>query len=73
MKPMLSVKVIDGDTGIAFPSATEDTGRPMFRLYNPNAYPNGEAGAHHFTMSWEEVENLEAEGWQYEFIAWYSV
>ena len=64
---------LDGDTGIAFPSAPAETGRPMYRLHNPNAYPNGEAGAHHFTMSWEEVENLQAEGWQYEFIAWYSV
>ena len=64
---------LDGDTGIAFPSATADTGRPMYRLLNPNAYPNGEAGAHHFTMSWEEVQNLEKLGWQYEFIAWYSV
>ncbi len=64
---------LDGDTGIAFPSATAETGRPMYRLLNPNAYPNGEAGAHHFTMSLEEVENLQAEGWQYEFIAWYSV
>ncbi len=64
---------LDGGTGIAFPSAPEATGKPMYRLYNPNAYPNGEAGAHHFTMSWEEVENLEAEGWQFEFIAWYSV
>ena len=64
---------LDGDTGIAFPSATAETGRPMYRLYNPNAYPNGEAGAHHFTMSWEEVQNLVAVGWQYEFVAWYSV
>ena len=64
---------LDGGTGIAFPSATEETGRPMYRLHNPNAYPNGEAGAHHFTMSWEEVENLVAVGWQYEFVAWYSV
>ena len=64
---------LDGGTGIAFPSADASTGRPMYQVHNPNAYPNGEAGAHHFTMSWEEVQNLVAIGWEYEGIAWYSV
>ena len=64
---------LDGGTGIAFPSADASTGRPMYKVHNPNAYPNGEAGAHHFTMSWEEVQNLVSIGWQYEGIAWYSV
>ena len=64
---------LDGGTGIAFPSATAETGRPMYRIHNPNAYPNGEAGAHHFTMSMEEVQNLTELGWIYEGIAWYSV
>ena len=64
---------LDGGTGIAFPSADASTGRPMYKVHNPNAYPNGEAGAHHFTMSWQEVQNLVAIGWEYEGIAWYSV
>ena len=45
----------------------------MYRLNNPNAYPNGESGAHHFTMSEQEKDNLVAAGWVYEGIAWYSV
>ncbi len=59
--------------GIAFPSADKSSGVPMYRLNNPNAYPNGEAGAHHFTTSMQEVHNLEAAGWRYEGIAWYSL
>ncbi len=61
------------NNGIAFPSADSSVGVPMYRLYNPNAYENGEAGAHHFTTSMQEVHNLEAAGWQYECIAWYSL
>ena len=60
--------------GVAFPSATKESGgREMYRLLNPNAYPSGKAGAHHFTMSWEEVQNLVNQGWTYEKVAWYSV
>ncbi len=55
--------------GIAFPSATPATGRPMYRLKNPNAT----TGVHHFTMSEEERDKLIELGWKDEGIGWYSV
>ncbi len=57
----------------AFPSASENTGTPMYRLYNPNAWDNKESGAFHFTLSEDEKDNLVNIGWQYQGIGWYSV
>ncbi len=61
------------NNGIAFPSASAGEGVPMYRLMNPNAYPSGKAGAHHFTAGLDEVENLKNAGWIFEGIAWYSL
>ena len=60
------------NNGIAFPSA-DTSGKPMYRLYNPNAYSSEKAGAHHFTTSMQEVRILEAAGWEFEGTAWYSL
>ncbi len=57
----------------AFPSADSSTGKPMYRLYNPNAWDSGKAGAFHFTMSKEERDHLKSLGWIDEGIGWYSV
>ena len=54
---------------VAFNTATEEEGRPMYRLRNPNAT----VGAHHFTMSEEERDHLIDIGWIDEGIGWYSV
>ncbi len=59
--------------GVAWNSAPEDTGKPLYRLYNPNAYANGESGAHHYTLSETERDNLAAAGWNYEGVAWFSL
>ena len=59
--------------GVAWNSAPEDTGKPLYRLYNPNAYENGESGAHHYTLSETERDNLAAAGWNYEGVAWFSL
>lgn len=61
------------NNGIAFPSADALTGVPMYRVHNPNAYSENKAGAHHFTASWEEVQNLVRKGWVYEGVAWFSL
>ncbi|MDO4404314.1 MAG: hypothetical protein Q4C09_04675 [Atopobiaceae bacterium] len=45
----------------------------LHRLYNPNAYTMGLTGAHHYTASEEEMENLVSQGWQYEEFGWYGV
>ncbi len=42
---------------------------PQYRVYNPNAT----VGSHHYTGSWDEVEDLVDQGWEYEGIAWYSL
>ena len=55
--------------GVAWNSAPADTGKPLYRLYNPNA----ESGSHHYTMSEVERDFLESIGWQYEGIAWYGL
>ena len=44
-----------------------ETGRPVYRLYNPN---NG--GEHHYTMNAGERDALKKAGWTYESIGWYS-
>ena len=59
--------------GVAWNSVPEDEGSPLFRLYNPNAYPSGRSGAHHYTMSDEERDNLIDAGWSYEGLAWYGM
>lgn len=41
----------------------------MYRLYNPNA----QSGAHHYTMSEEERDNLVSVGWKYEGIGWFGL
>ena len=55
--------------GIAWNSADPSAGKPLYRLYNPNA----EAGAHHYTLSTEEKDNLVSLGWKYEGIGWYGI
>ena len=50
----------------------------MYRLYNPNAYALGMSGAHHYTASKEEADNLVAISWILERDgaiegAWYGV
>lgn len=44
-----------------------ETGRPVYRLYNPN---NG--GEHHYTMNAGERDALKKAGWTYENIGWFS-
>jgi hypothetical protein len=56
--------------GIAFYVKQSGTNNPIYRLYNPNAK---EAGAHMFTASTEERDQLVAAGWKYEGVAWYGV
>lgn len=46
---------------------------PLYRLYNPNAVGQFEAGAHHYTSSQKERDDLIAIGWNYEGIGWYGV
>ncbi len=58
--------------GVAWNSAHPGKGRPLYRLLNPNAEANGEAGIHFFTMSEEEKEMLVEAGWIYEGIGWYA-
>ena len=44
-------------------------GMPLYRLYNPNAI----AGAHHYTVSSSERDNLKTVGWSDEGIAWFGM
>ena len=55
--------------GIAWYSGTEESGEPVFRLYNPNA----ESGAHHYTSSVAEKNHLTSIGWNYEGVAWFGI
>ena len=57
--------------GVCWNSAP-DTGKPMYRLYNPNAYDLGQSGAHHYTESIAERDDLISVGWIDEGIAWYA-
>ena len=59
------------DEGIGWYSAYED-GESVYRLYNPNAAGAFEAGAHFYTMKEDERDILDALGWNYEGIGWYS-
>ncbi len=58
------------DEGIGWRSAPKDTGKPLYRLYNPNATG---AGSHHYTTSARERDKLVKQGWNDEGIAWYGI
>jgi hypothetical protein len=60
------------DEGIGWYSNDNET-TPMYRLYNPNATGDKEAGAHHYTQSKEEVDFLISQGWNAEGIGWYGL
>ncbi len=47
--------------------ADTNKGKPVYRLYNPNA------GDHHYTMDKDEYTTLQLYGWKDEGIGWYSV
>lgn len=57
---------------VCWNSASAETGVPLYRLYNPNAYADGTAGAHHYTMSDTERAHLIYAGWIDEGIGWYA-
>ena len=57
---------------VCWNSASEETGVPLYRLYNPHAYADGTAGAHHYTMSDTERAHLIYAGWIDEGIGWYA-
>lgn len=59
--------------GVAWNSADPSVGKPLYRLYNPNAYALGQSGAHHYTMSADERDKLVKLGWIYEGIGWYGL
>ena len=56
--------------GIAWYTAPSASGKPQYRLYNPNCTG---AGAHHYTGSTKERDDLVVFGWKYEGIAWYGM
>ena len=56
--------------GVAWYTASSSTGKPQFRLYNPNSTG---AGGHHYTGSTKERDDLVKIGWRYEGIAWYGM
>lgn len=56
--------------GISWYSAPKTSGKPLYRLYNPNCTG---AGAHHYTASTKERDGLVKLGWKYEDIGWYGV
>ncbi len=64
------VKLGWNDEGIGWYSAPKETGKPLYRLYNPNCTG---AGSHHYTTSEREKKKLIAAGWQDEDIAWYAI
>ncbi len=55
--------------GVAWYSAPKSEGKPLYRLYNPNAV----SGAHHYTQSEQERDNLISIGWKDEEIGWYGL
>ncbi|MFV0528561.1 MAG: hypothetical protein ACK5MN_07600 [Lachnospiraceae bacterium] len=60
------------DEGIGWYSDTSKR-VPLYRLYNPNAKGQFEAGGHHYTKSGVERNSLITVGWLFEGIAWYGV
>ena len=59
------------DEGIGWYS-DESQGTPVYRLYNPNAAGQYEAGAHHYTKNESEKNVLVALGWSDEGVGWYG-
>lgn len=61
---LISLGWLEG--GIVFYAADESDGSsvPVYGAYNPNAYPSGGSGAHHFTIDGNETKNLLALGWE---------
>lgn len=57
------------DEGIGFYSA-DNTDKPVYRLFNPNAE---DAGSHHFTTDQKERDHLVSLGWKNEGIGWYGM
>ncbi len=55
---------------IGWYSEPKKTGKPLYRLYNPNATG---AGSHHYTTSEKEKKSLIAIGWKDEDVAWYGL
>ncbi len=53
-------------------NSDDQRGTRLYRLYNPNAYDTGGAGAHHYTGSKEERDQLVELGWRDEGTAWYG-
>ncbi|MCR4611164.1 MAG: hypothetical protein K5644_04620 [Lachnospiraceae bacterium] len=47
-----------------------ESGTPLYRLFNPNATG---AGSHHYTSSSAERDNLVSAGWRDEGIGWYGL
>lgn len=56
-------------TDVGWTPVREANGRPVYRLYNPNAV----TGSHHFTMSVEEANALLRQGWKYEGVGWFEL
>jgi|LAHS01.1.fsa_nt_gb hypothetical protein len=57
------------ESDCAWYSAPAETGLPVYREYNPNAYSCN----HNYTPNQEENDNLINAGWQFEGIAWYAL
>ena len=55
--------------GIAWYSADETTGKPVYRLYNPNA----KVGSHHLTPILSERDYLVSLGWRAEGVTYYQL
>ena len=70
----LKMKTADGQLVVVeldMPSSTGKT--PLYRLYNPNASDEEEAGAHHYTKDNNERNSLISIGWNDEEIGWYGM
>ncbi len=55
--------------GVAWYSAPKSEGKPLYRLYNPNAT----SGSHHYTENARERDYLVSIGWKDEGIGWYGL
>lgn len=54
-------------TDLAWTAVKEASGKPVYRLYNPNAW----TATHHFTRDVNEANALLRLGWRYEGVAWF--
>lgn len=61
-----SEEIPESEEGISRSARAATAYVNIYRLYNPNS------GAHHYTKSASERNNLQAAGWRYEGIAWLS-